>query len=54
MAGWLLYRIEPDGSETVVACLDDLAEAGPAILEDRDKIDWEAGYRAVNQEEGEP
>ncbi len=48
MAGWVLYRIEPDGSETVVACLDDLAEAGPAILEDRGKIDYEAGYRAEN------
>lgn len=42
-----IYRIEPDGTETVVACVDDPMEIGIAIMEDRDKIDYEAGYHPV-------
>ena len=42
-----IYRIEPDGTETVVACVDNPMEIGIAIVEDRSKIDYEAVYRAV-------
>ena len=45
--GYTIYRVERDGTETVVACVDDLLEAGIVIEEDRGNIDFEAGYHAV-------
>jgi len=43
-----IYRIEPDGTETIVAYVDDQCEIGDVIYADRDNIDYEAGYRVVN------
>ena len=43
-----IYRIEPDGTETIVAYVDDQCEIGEAIMADRDCIDYEAGYHVVN------
>lgn len=40
-----VYRIEPDGSETEIAFIDSAQEFGIVIDEDRDKIDYDAGYR---------
>ena len=45
---YTIYRIEPDGTETVVACLDNPMEIGIAIDEDMDKIDYNARYKTVN------
>jgi len=39
-----VYRIEPDGSETEIAFIDSPQEFGIVIDEDRQKIDYEAGY----------
>ena len=36
-----VYREDPDGSVTVVGCIDDFSEFGEMIYEDRQKIDWE-------------
>ena len=44
-----IYRIERDGTETVVAFVDDPIEIGIVIDEDRDKIDYEAGYHIVHE-----
>lgn len=53
---YTLYRIEPDHTETVVAYLGDQCEIGCAIDEDRQKIDYNPGYRvssdAVGKEKG--
>lgn len=46
---YTIYRIEPDGTETVVACVDDQMEIGIVFEEDRDKIDYEAGYHIVHE-----
>ena len=41
----VIWRVEKDGSRSVVACVDDRREIGVEIYADRDKIDWEpAGY----------
>lgn len=39
-----VYRIEPDGSETVIGYAPDLTEAIIIIEEDREKIDYDIGY----------
>lgn len=44
---YTIYRIEPDGSESVVACVDDPMDIDIAVEEDLDKIDYNAGYHAV-------
>jgi hypothetical protein len=48
---YTLVRIEKDGTETVVAYVDDQLEIGCAIDEDRQKIDYEAHYRADKGDE---
>ena len=41
----VIWRVEKDGTRSVVACVDDRWEVGVEIYADRDKIDWEpAGY----------
>ena len=49
---WIIFRIDPDGSRTVVGCTDDQAEVGCIIDEDRKGIDWEAEYEARITKEG--
>ena len=49
---YTVYRMERNGTETVVACVDDLSEVGQIVCEDREKIDWEAGYHVVNDTKG--
>lgn len=46
---WVIYRTDPDGSRTVVACVDDQSEIGTTMDEDRDKIDFEARYEAKEE-----
>lgn len=48
---YTVYRMEQNGGETVVACVDDLSEVGQIVCEDREKIDWEAGYHVINEGE---
>lgn len=43
-----IYRIEPDGTETLVAYVDDEQEIGVTIYADRDNVDYEPGYHVVN------
>lgn len=38
---YTIYRVEKDGTRSVVACVDDKREIGVEIYADRDKIDWE-------------
>lgn len=45
---YTIFRIERDGDKTVIAYIDDLDELGTVITEDRDKIDYEAGYGFTN------
>ena len=47
---WAIYRRETDGTENMVAFLDDQAEIGVVIDEDRQKIDYEPLYRAVSDD----
>ncbi len=49
---WTIYRIDPDGSRTVVGCTDDQAEIGCIIDEDRHGIDWEAEYDVISTTKG--
>ena len=42
---YTLYREEPDGTETVVAYVDDQLMIGCIIDEDRTKIDYNPAYR---------
>ena len=42
---YTVYRLEKNGSETVIGCADDPIQAAILIDEDRRKIDWEASYR---------
>ena len=49
---YTLYRKEKDGTETVVAFIDDQIEIGCAIDEDRKKIDYEAQYRVASDIKG--
>lgn len=46
-----VYRTERDGTETVIACVDDMPDACIVIEEDMRKIDWETGYRVVTEGE---
>ena len=43
---YTIYRIEPDGSETVINCVGDEMEIPGAILADQAMIDYNAGYHA--------
>ena len=49
---WTIIRKDtnPDGTEheTVVDCTDDESMIGVIMDTDRDKIDWEAEYRAIS------
>ena len=44
---WTIYRREPDGTENIVAFVDDPAEIGVVMDEDRQKIDYEPLYRTA-------
>lgn len=48
---YTLYRIEQDGSETIIGTAYNISEASIMIDNDRDCIDYEAGYHWVNDEE---
>lgn len=45
---YTVYRIERDGTETEIAYIDSLLDYEIVKMEDRDKIDYEAGYRCHN------
>lgn len=47
---YTLYRIEKDGSETIIGTARDAGEASLLIDADKDSIDWEAGYHWVHEE----
>ena len=49
---WTIYRIDPDGSRTVIGCTDDQAEIGCIIDEDRQGIDWEPEYDVISATKG--
>lgn len=46
---YTLYRKEKDGTETVVAYVDDQVEIGCAMDEDRQKLDYEPTYRVKKE-----
>lgn len=48
---YTLYRIERDGSETIIGTAYNISEASIMIDNDRDCIDYEAGYHWVNEDE---
>ena len=39
-----IYRIEKDGTETVIGCADNTADASMIVDADKENVDWEAGY----------
>ena len=41
---YTVYRIELDGSETVIGCADNWPEAVQMIDADKDNVDFDAGY----------
>lgn len=41
---YAIRRKDPDGSDEVIAYVDDARDIGTAIDEDRRKIDWEPVY----------
>ena len=44
-----IYRIERDGSETLIGFVNDLKTEWQLLIDaDRDNIDFEAGYHAYN------
>jgi hypothetical protein len=47
---WTVERKELDGTMVIVGVADDPQEIGIIIDEDRDKIDYEALYRATPSE----
>lgn len=48
---YTVYRVELDGSETVIGCTDNWAEAVQMIDADKDVIDFNAGYHWVHDGE---
>lgn len=48
---YTLYRIEKDGSETIIGTARDAGEASLLIDADKDSIDWEAGYHWVHEDD---
>lgn len=46
-----IYRMERDGSKQVVSCVDDWAEVGPIIYDDRKLFDEEISYFVENDGE---
>ena len=47
---YMIYRIEHDGSETIIGCAEDAVEATLIIEADKEQIDWDAGYHWVKEE----
>ena len=47
---WMVYRIELDGTETVIGCAYNESEAALMIDADRDGIDFDAGYHWVHED----
>ena len=47
---YTVYRIELDGSETVIGCADNWPEAVQMIDADKDVVDFDAGYHWHNEE----
>lgn len=47
---YIVYRTDPGGDKTVVACVDDPSEVGQVIIEDRAKIDWEPDYHVEEED----
>ena len=47
---YMIYRVEKDGSESIIGCAVDAVEAALVIEADRENIDWEAGYHWVHEE----
>ena len=47
---YTIKRLDKNGGQQVVACVDDLTEVGAVIDADRAAIDWEAGYMVENDE----
>lgn len=45
----MIYRIERDGTETIIGCAEDAVEAALIIEADKEIIDWEAGYHWVRE-----
>jgi len=43
-----IYRIEKDGTETVIGCADNTADASMIVDADKENVDWEAGYHWKN------
>ncbi|MBR4711526.1 MAG: hypothetical protein IKP10_05790 [Clostridia bacterium] len=46
-----VWRQEPDGRWTPIGCVDSMTEVPAVILQDRDQIDWEAGYYAGREDD---
>lgn len=49
---YTVYRIERDGTETVIACIDNIEELNLVMAADRDQVDFDAGYHIVNNGDG--
>lgn len=47
MTIYTIYRVERDGTRTVVSCTNDAYEVGLIISEDRHDIDFEPQYEIV-------
>lgn len=43
---YIIYRIEPDGSETPISYVGDEMEIPGAIVADQEMTDYNAGYHA--------
>ena len=47
---YMIYRVEKDGTESIIGCAVDAVEAALVIDADRETIDWEAGYHWGHEE----
>lgn len=47
---YTIYRTEKNLSETIIGVAYDMAEACILMENDRDNIDWDAGYRFETEE----
>ncbi len=52
MTIYTIYRVERDGTRTVVSCTNDAYEIGWIITEDRHDIDYEPQYEIIPDEGG--
>jgi len=50
---YTVYRVERDGTKTVVGCTGDAAEIGVIIDEDRGGLDEERRYEVAHEERGD-